>query len=477
MRILLLNPPFLPKFARSARWQEVTKGATMYYPIWLAYAAGVLEKEGHEVKLIDASAMHWNLNRVLRELNEFAPELAVLDTSTPSIFNDIAVAERIKSEYGCYSVLVGPHPSTLPEEVLSYNVDAVARGEYDYTIRDLASALEENGKLDGILGLSWKHDGKIVHNPDRPYITDLDSLPFVSDVYRRHLDITKYFYAICLHPMMQIFTSRGCPNKCSFCLWPQTFMGRRFRARSAGNVVDEIEFILNEIPEVREIFFEDDTFSVNKPRVMEICNQIVERKLDLVWSANARADIPFKVLKRMRDSGCRLLVIGYESGDERILRNIHKGLTLRQMRRFTRDCKRLGILIHACFIFGLPGETMETIEKTIRFAMELDTEVVQFQVAVPFPGTEFYEWCRVNGYLRTNDWKDWVDEHGVLRCVIDYPNLPGHLLDELADRATLRYYLRPKYLLNAIKLSVRNPQEFKRMFKAASSLFSYLIKK
>ena len=414
MRILLLNPPHIFKLSKNSRWPEYTKSGTLYYPFWLASATGGLMKTEHEPLLIDAIARGYDFSETLEKIIKFDPDLLIIDTSTPSINNDIKFVEQFKENNKTKVVLVGTHVTVLSEKTLSMSgsIDFIARGEYDYTIRDLANTLEKNENVKNVLGISYKKRKKIIHNPNRPLIKNLDTLPFVSKVYKKFLNIDDYRYALAKHPMIQIWSSRGCPNLCSFCVYPQTMMGRMFRARSPENFVDELEWITKNLPEINEIFFEDDTFTVDKQRVIKICDLIKERGLDITWSINARADVPYEVLKKMKYTGCRMVITGYESGDQKILNNIKKGITLQLAEEFTKNAKRAGLKIFGCFMIGLPGETKETIKKTFEFAKKLNPDMAFFQQAVPFPGTEFYDWCKKNGYLITEDFNKWLDENG-----------------------------------------------------------------
>jgi len=241
MRILFLNPPYKFKFSRNSRWPELTKTGTLYYPFWLAYAAGVSLEAKHETMLIDAIAKGWDFTKTIDEIAKFNPDLLVVETSTPSIKKDVEFVEELKKVCDAKVVLVGTHVSVLPEETLktSEAIDFIARKEYDYTISDLADALEK-GRLKSVLGISYRKGNKIVHNPDRPLIKNLDALPFVSKVYKKFLDVRDYRYALAMHPMIQIWSSRGCPNQCTFCQFPQVYMGHLFRARSPENVLEEM---------------------------------------------------------------------------------------------------------------------------------------------------------------------------------------------------------------------------------------------
>ena len=240
MKILVMNPPFLKKYARSMRCPAVTKSGTLIYPYWLMYATGVLEEAGFEVKLLDAPAQDYELQDILNISREFKPQMIAIDTSTASIYNDCHVAEILKDNLpNSFIIFVGPHVSALPEETLKLTtkIDAVARKEYDYTLRDLVFALQEKRDLKSVLGISFRDNENIVHNPDRPFIENLDELPFISKVCKRYLNVKNYFYSADLYPLITILGSRGCPYHCTYCLFPQTFMGHRYRLRSIENII------------------------------------------------------------------------------------------------------------------------------------------------------------------------------------------------------------------------------------------------
>jgi radical SAM superfamily enzyme YgiQ (UPF0313 family) len=278
--------------------------------------------------------------------------------------------------------------------------------------------------------------------------------------------------------MVQIFTGRGCPNLCTFCSWPRTLMGRRHRTRSVGNIVDEFEYVVREMPEVREIFIEDDTFTINKKRIADVCDEIERRKLRITWSCNARVDLDYDTMKKMRDAGCRLLVVGYESGSDQILAAIKKGITTQDSERFTRDAKRAGLMILADFIFGLPGETRATAEQTLAFAKKIRPNIVQFAVATPMPGTEFYEWVKENGYLLVDNLEDSIDSRGLQQCIIDYPDFSKSDIEYYVDKALKEYYLNISYvpvLLNNI-LRKNGLHELKGTIKSADVLLKYFFR-
>jgi radical SAM superfamily enzyme YgiQ (UPF0313 family) len=248
MNIYLLNPPFHKKFSRSQRSPAVIKSGVIYYPIWLAYATGVLEKAGFHVRLVDAPARGFDLAEVLQQIDDFKPRLVVMDTSTPSIENDLGVAESIHTRIpNAYIALVGPHVTVLPDEVLKSSpaVNIIARGEYDYTLRDLAECIEDTCDLSTIEGISYRTGGgSVVHNPKRPFIKNLDEIPFVSEVYKRHLIIEDYFYSITRYPEVAILTGRGCPYECSYCLLARPSPVMATWKRSIENVVDEFRIYI-----------------------------------------------------------------------------------------------------------------------------------------------------------------------------------------------------------------------------------------
>lgn len=478
MKVLMLNPPFLPKFSRGSRSPCVPKGGTLYYPLWLAYATGVLEKEGFNVKLIDAPARDFDKKDIEDIAKHFNPDLSVIDTSTPSIYNDVEVGEKIKEITGNFVIMVGMHPSALPEQTLkiSEKIDAVARHEFDYTIRDLAFALESGKNLKTVKGITFRDNGEIIHNPDRPFIENLDEIPFVSEVYKRHLHVEDYFYSANLHPVITILSGRGCVYRCVFCVWPQVFSGHKYRFRSVKNVVDELEYIKNEFPQVKEIFLEDDTLTVNPRRCQELSDLIVKRKLDITFSCNSRAEADFITLKKLKKAGCRLLCVGFESGIQRILDNIHKGITIEKIKQFMKDAKKAGILVHGCFILGMPGDTKETVMKTIEFAKELNPDTAQFFPLMVYPGTEAYEWAKKNGYLLTEDYSEWLTSEGQHNTLVSRPDLSNRELVELCDQARREFYLRPAYIFYKFRQMITKPKESKRAFKSAKTFLKFLFR-
>ena len=279
MKVTFINPPFKTeygKFSRESRSPSVGHSGVLYYPLWLIYAASVVKKEGFDIEFYDACAKRTDADETLRLIDSRIADsrLFVLDTSTPSIYSDVAFAEKLKNKYpDSYVVLVGTHPSATVEETMAISqmVDCIARKEYDYIVRDLAIAIRDGKPFSDVNGLSYRADnGEVINNPDAEYITNLDEIPFISKFVKEYLDVKDYVFAAAAFPSIQIFTGRGCPARCNFCVYPQTMHGHMYRLRSVDNVVAEFEYIVSNMPEVKEIVIEDDTFTVNKQRT--ICN-------------------------------------------------------------------------------------------------------------------------------------------------------------------------------------------------------------
>ncbi len=479
MKIYLLNPPFLPHFFRDARWQDTSRAGTHYYPIWLAYATALLEKN-HQAKIVDAPTWNWNREEMLTDIQKFQPELVVVNSSFPSLKNDVSIAQLIKEKYPeVCTVLVGPPTSQFPESILGSNgVDIVARWEYDFTLQELADALENHRPLEKIKGISYKQDGKIKHNPDREFSNseELDSVPFVSQMYQRQLNVRDYFLNYALYPMVQVFGGRGCPFQCTFCCWTQTFMGRKYRMRSPANVVAEMRWVEENFPQVREIFFEDDTFTINKEWVLAFTEEYRRRGVKIPWACQARADVDYETMKTMRETNCLVLVVGFESGSDVMLEKMKKGITVARSRRFIQDAKKAGMPIHGNFVIGLPGETKETIEATNKLIKEANSDAITVAVATPFPGTEFYELAQNNGYLLEDNPTEFLDKQGHQKAIISYPELSNEEIVETVDKILKGYYLSLSYVPIALRRVFRRHgwDEFKSICHSARAFLKYI---
>ncbi|MDD3580576.1 MAG: hopanoid biosynthesis associated radical SAM protein HpnJ [Desulfobacca sp.] len=467
-RTLLLSPPCFKDFDGGAgsRYQATREVTSFWYPTWLCYPAGLIP----ESRVLDAPPLNLGVAEVVEQARGY--ELVVIFTSSASLTYDLQTVEALKASYpGLIVGMVGPQVTILPDDTLKISValDFVARREFDYTVRELA----EDQPWDKILGLSYRKNGQIYHNPDRPYIEDLDALPWVTEIYHRDLDINRYHIPYLRDPYISIYTGRGCPHHCIYCLWPQTLSGHRYRVRRVADVVNEVRRSLELFPQAAEIFFDDDTFTANPERVRQLGREF--RPLQFTWSATGRVNTDYESLKAMKEGGLRLLVVGYETGNDQILKNIRKGATIEQAHRFTRWCKELGIQIHGTFIVGLPGETPATIEESIRFACDLDPDTIQVSLATPYPGTAFYDLCAKEGYFRSGVLVD--GDTGYQQCVIEYPELKAEDIFQAVPRFYRKFYFRPRYMARTAKTMLVDAAERRRLLKEGKEFFGFLFRR
>jgi len=457
MRTLFLNPPSFEGFdgGASSRWPASREIESYWYPVWLCYPAGMLP----DSKVLDAPPHKVSIEQTVAMGKDF--ELLVLFTSTPGFHVDVKMAEMMKDSNPKLKVaFVGPPVTTEPEKTLrsSHAIDFVVRREFDYQIAEFAK-----GKpLSELPGVSYRKNGDVVNNPEGPVIENLDVLPWVTKVYKRDLDVRRYNVPFLLNPFISLYTSRGCPAMCTFCLWPQTHSGHRWRLRSSDDVAAEVAWARDAFPYVKEIFFDDDTFNYQKARTIELCRKL--KPLNVTWSCTSRVTTDYETLKAMKEAGCRLLIVGYESGDPQILKNIKKGATIDMAQRFTSNCKKLGLVIHGDFIVGLPGESRDSIRRTIDFAKKLDTETIQVSIAHPYPGTEFYDYAKKNGLITIDSM---TDDTGHQLPNIRYPGLDRGELVDWVEKFYGEYYFRPRVAWRVVRKAIFNSDERKRLTKEA----------
>src|SRR6202161_124867 len=433
MKTLFLQAPSFDGYAggAGARYQMKREVRSFWYPTWLAQPAALVEGS----KLIDAPPHDLSFEDIVPELKN--RDLVVMHTSTPSFKSHVKTAELIKAINPAVKIgFIGAKVAVEPEKSLITGrvVDFVARNEFDFTIKEVADGMDWSA----IKGLSYRNaDGVIVHNEDRAVLENMDSLPWVTPVYKRDLAIENYFIGYLKHPYISFYTGRGCKSRCTFCLWPQTVGEHRYRVRSVENVVEEMKWARNAFPQVKEFFFDDDTLTDNLPRVEALAKEL--GKMGVVWSCNAKANVPRKTLEVLKANGLRLLLGGYESGNQQILHNIKKGMLIDVAKRFTKDCHELGIKIHGTFILGLPGETRETIEETIKFATEVNSHTMQVSLAAPYPGTFLYDQAVENGWLDADN-AELIDDHGIQIAPLHYPHLSHAEIFESVETFYKRFY-------------------------------------
>ena len=467
LRTLFLQAPSFDGFDGGAgsRYQAKREIKSFWYPTWLAQPAALVPGS----RLIDAPPARMDLAPILDDVR--GRDLVVMHTSTPSFASDAKVAQALKDANPALKIgFVGAKVAVQPTESLDQAaaVDFVARNEFDFTCLEVA----EGRDFADIDGISYRDAaGAIVHNQDREILEDMDQLPFVTDVYKRDLRIEDYFIGYLMHPYISIYTGRGCKSRCTFCLWPQTVGGHRYRVRSPEHVAAEIKQAMRDFPQVREFFFDDDTFTDNLPRAELIAKEL--GKLGVTWSCNAKANVPRDTLKVLKENGLRLLLVGYESGNQQILHNIKKGLRVEVARRFTQDCHELGIKIHGTFILGLPGETKETIEETIRYAMQINPHTMQVSLAAPYPGTFLYDQAVENGWLDAEH-AELIDERGVQIAPLHYPHLKHTEIFTSVEEFYRRFYFRAPKIASIVGEMVRSPQMMKRRLREGVEFFQVL---
>jgi hopanoid biosynthesis associated radical SAM protein HpnJ len=470
LKTLFLQAPSFDGFDGGAgsRYQMKREIKSFWYPTWLAQPAALVPGS----RLVDAPAAELSVEQTRAIARGY--DLVIMHTSTPSFASDVGFAELMKQDNPSVVIgLVGAKTMVDPDGSLhaSKAVDFVCREEFDYTCQEVAAGVP----IADVKGLSYRgEDGRIVHNLPRAAIENMDDLPFVAPIYQRDLSSANYFSGYLLYPYVSFYTGRGCRSKCTFCLWPQTVGGHRYRVRSAANVIAEVKWIKENMPEVREVMFDDDTFTdtSNLPRVEEIARGM--GAMGMTWSCNAKANVPYKTLKVMKDNGLRLLLVGYESGDDQILHNIKKGLRTDIARRFTADCRKLGILIHGTFILGLPGETPETIKATIRFAKEINPHTIQVSLAAPYPGTTLYKQAMENGWLNQTDAGRLVNSQGVQLAALSYPHLPKEQIYSSVEDFYRQFYFRPSKIWEIVREMLSSWDMMKRRLREGVAFFQFL---
>ena len=467
LRTLFLQAPSFDGFDGGAgsRYQAKREIKSFWYPTWLAQPAALVENS----RLIDAPPHRQSIHDITPLAKDF--DLVVLHTSTPSFASDVKTVEAMKAvNPNLKAGMIGAKVAVDAQGSMAAApcVDFVARNEFDFTIKDVA----DDKSWADIDGLSYRNSsGVVVHNTDRAILENMDALPFVSPVYKRDLTIENYFIGYLKHPYISIYTGRGCKSRCTFCLWPQTVGGHRYRTRSVGHVIEEIAWAKKAFPQVKECFFDDDTFTDDLPRAEAIAREL--GKMGITWSCNAKANVPDETLKVLKDGGLRLLLVGYESGDQQILHNIKKGMRVEVAEKFTKDCHALGIAIHGTFIVGLPGETRETLKATAKWAAKINPHTIQVSLAAPYPGTFLYDQALKNGWLDAEH-AELVDESGIQIAPLHYPHLAHSEIFEAVETFYKSFYFRPGKIGSIVGEMVRSPEMMRRRLREGVEFFDFL---
>ena len=457
-RILLIYPPS-PVLNREDRCQQPTEDLLVIPPLPptdLMYLAAISEMCGFEAKIKDYSQG----GNFLKELKEFKPHYLVVNVATPTFLSDMDWVRQAKEILPYLKTIVKGAP------FLTYNTNAiyenpfldyVIMGEAEFTLRDILNGVPDNE----ILGICYRENFQSVKNEKRPFIENLDILPFPA----RHLvDNSKYTRPDNGKVQAVIKVARGCPFHCFFCL-ATPVSGAKVRMRSAENIIAEIKECVEKY-NIRNFLFWSDIFNINRDWTIDLCKKIIESGLKITWSSNTRADtMDEEMAKMMYKSGCRLVSIGVESGSQKMLDNIGKKITLDNIRNTVKILKKNKIKIYNYFVIGLPWETEETVEETVKFAIELDSNFISFYTATPLPGTKFFAYAMLNKLVEGNmDFKS-----AYYQPVVRSHELSKERIFELHKKAIKRFYLRPKFIIRTI-LSLRSFSEFKNYFKAGINL-------
>lgn len=478
---IFINGPFLEGFSRESRSPAVTKSGTLYYPAWLAYACGYAEENGFKCKLIDSIADKITFDDTIDLVLKNNPKTIIIGTSTPSIDADLNFSRELKLKLPkSLIILVGTHASSCASSIVAEFdfVDIIARREYDVTILEILQTIKHSQEWENLKGITYKNkSGNVVNNPDQPYIHDLDIIPFGSKVYKKHLNIRNYYYGHVRYPMISIFTSRGCNARCNYCLYPQTMFGN-FRSRTPLNIAQEFSWIANNLPEVREVLIDDDTFTMNKAHAQATARELIKIKNKIKWTCEARANLDYETLTLMKKAGCRLIVTGFESTNQNVLDRVNKGIKMNEVYDYVRDAKQAGIKIHACFMAGNPGDTIETLDNSLNWAIEQNFDTVQFFPLQVYPGTKAYEWAIQTGYIREQDFRNWVTPSGMHNMTINVNDQGLNYQEclDFCDEARRKFYLRPSFILKKLVTGIFEPYELRKNIIGFLNIRKYLFK-
>jgi len=462
-------------FSRPSRSPCKTRGGTIYYPISLATMLSYARTLGYKGKLIDCVARKYKSADLFKAIRVLKPRFIVIDTSTPSIKNDIKIADEIqKKNPKTVVILVGRHVTYAPKETLKSckEVKIVSRKEYYKSVIDLLDGKDYHH----VNGITYKENEKIFHNKDQELI-DPDKLGFISKIYKNELDIKNYFYASTFNPYLLLQVGWGCPYNCSFC---NEVVKNSYRHRSVENVIEELKFIEKKLPQVKEIYWDDPTFVVDEEFTKELCDSMIKNKIKIKWSCVTRANISLDLLKIMKKANARTMHIGLESSSQGSLDFIHKNMRFEEEMKYLRDCEKVGIKNHACWIFGLPGDTKKSLEKTIEIGKHLPSvDSMQCFPLIPTPFEDIFDkesygtiwkYLTENNYLTTRDYSKWLKPNGFYNCVVNYPQLSSEEIENMIEKFYREFYFNPSYIFYKARQSISNIEELKRNFRGFKTL-------
>jgi len=476
MKVVVANPPWPGEgygARTNVRWPHRRGDKKLSFPIYLAYTSAVLKREGFEVLGIDAVEKRLGISEFVKKIREFGARAIIMEVSTPSIAHDLESAQALKQQIpGIFIVLCGAHITFFNKSIIEdYGfIDACIDGEFEYAARDICRAISKKRGLDGIEGIIYRDSkGNAVRTPRRERIQNLDELPFPDRKDFRIEDYQQAFY--CGNKTALMVSSRGCPFHCTYCLWPNTLFSHQYRIRSPKSVVDEMEMLISE-EGIDEVFFDDDEFMIDKKKVRGICKEIKKRNIKINWHCNGRVDMADeKTLNMMKGAGCFQIFYGFESGSERMLKSMKKGITRKQMKNAVALTKKAGIVAGGSFVFGLPGESKDTVKQTMKFAKGLGADWVQFTLAAPFPGTPFYDEAKEKGLLEMGSWAELDGTHGP---IVKTYHLSRKDLEGIIRTAYISYYTAPKVVWQNLK-RMRDFEDMKRIGRGVKSVLSRIL--
>jgi len=461
--VLFINPP---RYRKSGNiWKYVSACLPNFGPALLASLA---REKGFTASILDCDALQIGLDKIEEYLAEASPRFVGITATTVLIDNALELAEILKKRYPDTKIIIGGvHATVKPEEVIASKwVDYIIMGEGENSILELLS----DKNPDEIKGIGFKKNGRFFINPSQETIPDINVFPFPAyDL----LPMDKYHPALGTYkrkPSFGIITSRGCPGRCTFCRG--NMLGDRIRFRTAEKIIEEIIYLQKNYG-IKDITFYDDTFTADKKRVKDFCDLVLKNNLDLTWSCFSRVDtIDFETLKEMKGAGCYQVMYGVESATPQILENIKKRITLQKVEEAVANTKKAGIEVRLAFMLGLPGETEETMKKTIKYAISLDPDLVTFNITTPYPGTEMFSWASENSHLIHKNWA----EYDLAKPVMELPTVSSEKVLYYYKKAYRQFYFRPSYLLKRL-LKIRSFEDLKSNFQPFVGLLKFSLRK
>jgi len=478
MKVLVLNPG-------SAQTKNIVRdliygcwckgkriGGMKSPPLNLLYVATILKENGHRVKFLDALAEATPFSKQIRIAK--ASDVVIINTSTMTFREDVKILSKFKlANPKIKCIIFGSHPTFMPEQSLEGPVDFIIRKEPEFIIRDLVNALDKGRGFQDVKGIGYKKGKKKIINPDYGF-PDLDELP-IPDRTLLSKNVDYFMPLVKKIPYTTMHTSRGCPALCTFCTVPD-FYGNKIRARSEEKVLEEMALIRAQ--GYKEIWIRDETFTVYKNRNEKICKGMIDRKLELSWLCNARVgSVDKPMMKLMKKAGCHMIKFGVESGVQRILDNVKKGISANLTAKTFKWAHEVGMDTHAHMMLGMPGETKKTIRKTIEFAKMIDPTTVSFGICTPYAGTPlYYEVLKKNPRIMDGSSLDLTTLHEKSYFNQYFTNLSSVELEEYVKTAYRKFYFRPSYILKWLP-RINNMDEFRRVVLAGSNVFSFTIEK